>query len=167
MVLQDESTVTVPHFKIIGTQLDTQYSNHIRNNNGFLTHAETKNNQPTPLHLFYQQGRKVFKEVTPLVVEHIHRHLQNLNISADSLKRFWLHQANKTMNELICKRILNKNFEEQFAPIILDQYANTSSAGSIICFHLHHADFTSGDQGLICSFGAGYSVGSVTIEKVD
>ena len=39
--------------------------------------------------------------------------------------------------------------------IILDEYANTSSAGSIIAFHQHPEGFEAGDKGLICSFGAG------------
>jgi beta-ketodecanoyl-[acyl-carrier-protein] synthase len=49
--------------------------------------------------------------------------------------------------------------------IILDEYANTSSAGSIIAFHSAHEDFAPGDTGLICSFGAGYSAGTVFVRK--
>jgi beta-ketodecanoyl-[acyl-carrier-protein] synthase len=48
---------------------------------------------------------------------------------------------------------------------VLDTYANTSSAGSIIAFHKHSADMRAGDKGLICSFGAGYSAGVVVVEK--
>jgi beta-ketodecanoyl-[acyl-carrier-protein] synthase len=48
---------------------------------------------------------------------------------------------------------------------VLDTYANTSSAGSIIAFHKHSEDFKPGDKGLICSFGAGYSAGTVFVEK--
>ena len=51
-------------------------------------------------------------------------------------------------------------------PIILNDYANTSSAGSIIAFHQYKEDFTSGDIGVISSFGAGYSVGSVVVKKI-
>jgi beta-ketodecanoyl-[acyl-carrier-protein] synthase len=49
--------------------------------------------------------------------------------------------------------------------IILDEFANTSSAGSIIAFHRANADFAPGDVGLICSFGAGYSAGTVFVRK--
>ena len=49
--------------------------------------------------------------------------------------------------------------------IILDDYANTSSAGSIIAFHKHQDDMAKGDLGLICSFGAGYSAGTVFVQK--
>jgi 3-oxoacyl-[acyl-carrier-protein] synthase III len=40
--------------------------------------------------------------------------------------------------------------------VILDTYANTSSAGSIIAFHSYQDDLPSGAMhGVICSFGAG------------
>jgi beta-ketodecanoyl-[acyl-carrier-protein] synthase len=49
--------------------------------------------------------------------------------------------------------------------VILDEYANTSSAGSIIAFHTRREGLREGDVGVICSFGAGYSVGSVLVTK--
>ena len=51
------------------------------------------------------------------------------------------------------------------APIVLDRYANTASAGSIIAFHLYNQDLSSGDIGVICSFGAGYSIGSLIVRN--
>jgi beta-ketodecanoyl-[acyl-carrier-protein] synthase len=51
-------------------------------------------------------------------------------------------------------------------PTILDEYANTSSAGSIIAFHKHSEDLSAGEKGVICSFGAGYSAGTVFVEKL-
>ncbi|HBC55759.1 MAG TPA: beta-ketoacyl-ACP synthase III, partial [Gammaproteobacteria bacterium] len=53
------------------------------------------------------------------------------------------------------------------APVILNEFANTSSAGSIIAFHRHHSDVEAGDRGVICSFGAGYSIGSILVQKRD
>jgi 3-Oxoacyl-[acyl-carrier-protein (ACP)] synthase III C terminal len=50
------------------------------------------------------------------------------------------------------------------APVILDEFANTASAGSMIAFHRHRADLEPGDRGEICSFGAGYSIGSVAVQ---
>jgi beta-ketodecanoyl-[acyl-carrier-protein] synthase len=52
------------------------------------------------------------------------------------------------------------------APLILDTYANTASAGSIIAFHEHRSDLQPGDLGVICSFGAGYSIGSVVARRL-
>ena len=77
----------------------------------------------------------------------------------------YLHQANENMNRLISKYILGHEASRDFAPVVLDEYANTSSAGSIIAFHKYKADLKKGDIGVICSFGAGYSVGSVIVQK--
>ena len=48
---------------------------------------------------------------------------------------------------------------------MLDEFANTASAGSIIAFCLNHEDLEKGDCGVICSFGAGYSIGSLVLRK--
>jgi beta-ketodecanoyl-[acyl-carrier-protein] synthase len=151
-------------FEVLGTRLVTSFSNNIRNNFGFLNRTAPEG-QGKPDKLFVQQGRKVFKEVCPMVAEHISEHLAANALSPFDVRRFWLHQANLSMNQLIAKRILGREATESEAPVILDRYANTSSAGSIIAFHLHHADLAAGDVGVISSFGAGYSVGSVILKK--
>ena len=114
---------------------------------------------------FMQNGRKVFKEVLPLVSSHILGHLSDHGWQADDLTRLWLHQANKTMNDFIGKKVLGRVPEDGEQPNILQDYANTSSAGSIIAFSKHSGDMGKGDKGVICSFGAGYSVGSVLVER--
>lgn len=152
-------------FNIIGTRLWTQFSNNIRNNQGFLNRCEINNDPLSADKLFVQQGRKVFKEVCPAVGDHILSHLAKHNIDAQNIKRFWLHQANRTMNELISRRVLGRDASLEEAPIILDRYANTSSAGSIIALHLYQDSLAGGDLGVVSSFGAGYSIGSVILEK--
>ncbi len=152
-------------FMILGTSLKTQFSNNIRNNFGFLNLPE--NSDPnSPDKLFIQKGRSVFKEVVPMVQTHIANHLDNLDIDIQEVKRLWLHQANLSMNQLIAKKLLGRDPDEQEMPIILNDYANTSSAGSIIAFHQTKDDFVSDEIGVISSFGAGYSVGSVVLQKV-
>jgi beta-ketodecanoyl-[acyl-carrier-protein] synthase len=89
-----------------------------------------------------------------------------LGLSASDLRRLWLHQANANMNRLIAAKVLGHDATEDESPTVLDTYANTSSAGSIIAFHKHSADMVEGDTGLICSFGAGYSAGSVFVRRV-
>ena len=113
-----------------------------------------------------QEGLKVFKEVVPMVSDLILEHLQILALRPADLKRLWLHQANIHMNELIGKKVLGRDPLTDEAPVILDEYANTSSAGSIIAFHKYNQDLKSGDLGVICSFGAGYSIGSVIVRKI-
>ena len=151
-------------YEILGTRLKTVYSNNIRNNFGFLNRAD-ENGVGKIDKLFVQNGRKVFKEVCPMVATHITDHLHSVDLDSSQLKRMWLHQANLSMNLLISKRVLGREASEEEAPTILDEYANTSSAGSVIAFHKHRADFASGDIGVLCSFGAGYSIGSIILRR--
>jgi beta-ketodecanoyl-[acyl-carrier-protein] synthase len=81
------------------------------------------------------------------------------------VKRFWLHQANLNMNLLIARKLLGRDAEPHEAPVILDTYANTSSAGSVIAFHKHQDDLPAGSLGVLSSFGAGYSIGSVILRR--
>ena len=151
-------------FGILDTRLITQFSNNIRNNFGFLnrTNHETRDEKDK---LFVQEGRKVFREVVPMVAELILSHLADNEIEASSLRRIWLHQANRNMNDLIAKKVLGQDPNDDLQPTVLDTYANTSSAGSIIAFHKHKQDFKNGETGVICSFGAGYSAGSVIVRR--
>jgi beta-ketodecanoyl-[acyl-carrier-protein] synthase len=147
-----------------GTRLATEFSNHIRNDAGFLNRSEDGERHPHEL-VFRQNGRRVFRDVCPMVAKHIQDHLADLGFEPAQVRRFWLHQANLAMNQLIAKTLLGRPPEPDEAPVILDEYANTSSAGSVIAFHLHRADLQRGDLGVLCSFGAGYSVGSVLLRK--
>jgi beta-ketodecanoyl-[acyl-carrier-protein] synthase len=149
---------------ILGTRLKTQFSNNIRNNFGFLNRAAPEGVGRADK-LFVQEGRKVFREVVPMVSQMIVDHAGDLGIDSTTLKRLWLHQANINMNEMIGKRVLGRDPEPGENVIILDEYANTSSAGSIIAFHKANDDFRPGETGLICSFGAGYSAGTVFVRK--
>ena len=160
-----EDTASRNAWEILGTRLKTQFSNNIRNNFGFLNRAAPEGIGKADK-LFVQEGRKVFKEVVPMVAELIVSHLSDENIAPESLKRMWLHQANINMNDFISRKVLGRDAKPEESPIILDTYANTSSAGSIIAFHKFSDDLKKGDLGVICSFGAGYSAGNVIVRKL-
>lgn len=166
MVVESSSTANSEHvFEILSTKAVTQYSNNIRSNFGYVSRA----NDVDPFagdKLFHQEGRKVFKEVCPMAVEHISEHLSRHKLTSGNIARWWLHQANINMNILISRKLLNRQPSIEEAPIVLDTFANTASAGSIIAFHQHHKDLKNGDIGLLCSFGAGYSIGSLVLKKV-
>ena len=157
-------SATASRWDVLGTKLATQFSNNIRNDFGFLNASEDDERDPHEL-VFRQNGQKVFKEVCPLVIQHITGHLEEHELEPTGVRRFWLHQANLKMNQLIAKGVLGRVPDEDEAPVILDEYANTSSAGSIIAFHKHRDDLGTDDLGVICSFGAGYSVGSVIVRR--
>lgn len=165
ILVESADIAPAKHWEILGTKLKTQFSNNIRNNFGFLnrTHPESRDGKDK---LFVQEGRKVFKEVVPMVATMIIEQSECLGLAAgNDLRRLWLHQANAGMNRLISQRVLGHEANDDESPTVLDTYANTSSAGSIIAFHHHSDDLVAGDIGLICSFGAGYSAGTVFVRK--
>lgn len=151
-------------FEILGTKLLSTFSNNIRNNAGFMSRAEDRDPDDRD-QLFRQEGRKVFKEVCPLAADHIEKHLSSLGLAPHDVRRFWLHQANLSMNLFIGRKLLGRDATADDAPVILDEFANTASAGSIIAFHRHKDDIRAGQIGVICSFGAGYSIGSAVLKK--
>ncbi|WP_372573837.1 beta-ketoacyl-ACP synthase III [Ruegeria jejuensis] len=165
VVLERAEDAKGTHFEVLSTRCATKFSNNIRNNNGFLRRSRPAGMEDRRDMQFMQNGRKVFKEVLPMVSQHITDHMTDEGVGSADLKRLWLHQANKTMNDFIGKKVLGREPEAGEQPNILQDYANTSSAGSIIAFSKYSDDLTEGDLGLICSFGAGYSVGSVIVRR--
>lgn len=164
IVEHTETSRAAECWEIVGTKLATKYSNNIRNDFGFMN-RDTEADFFDSGKLFRQNGRKVFKEVSPAAAEHIALHLSEAGLAVDAVRRFWLHQANLNMNRLVMKRLLGRDATEDEAPVVLDEFANTASAGSIIAFHRHRDDYAAGEFGVICSFGAGYSIGSVIVRR--
>ncbi len=165
VVVEDLSTSKADaSWEILGTRLATKFSNNIRNNAGFLNRAAPEHRDDADK-LFVQQGRKVFKEVSPMVADLIAGHLDSVGIAPAAIKRMWLHQAYGTMNQWIARKVLGRDASPTEAPSVLEEYANTSSCGSIITFHKNRDGIDHGDVGVICSFGAGYSVGCIIVKK--
>ncbi|MEW9797199.1 beta-ketoacyl-ACP synthase III [Alteromonas sp. CYL-A6] len=164
-VLEQAETASSAHmYDVLSTKALTKFSNNIRSNFGYMTRAEDVDPYG-PDKLFHQAGRKVFKEVCPMAADHLEQHLARHNMTPADVTRWWLHQANINMNTLICKRLLGREASAEEAPIVLDEFANTASAGSVIAFGKHHTDLKAGDIGVLCSFGAGYSIGSLILKK--
>ena len=165
IVESEETCSASDSFEILSTKTFTQYSNNIRSNFGYVLNA----NDTDPLdktQYFSQNGRTVYKEVCPMAAKHLSDHLGSLDLKNEDIKRWWLHQANINMNKLICSILLDRQPSEEEAPIVLDQFANTASAGSLIAFNMYHEDLEQGDLGVICSFGAGYSIGSLVVKRL-
>src|SRR5690606_10694453 len=102
-VIVESSDAAAPGgWDVLGTRLKTTFSNNIRNNFGFLNRAarptesldapasssEAAGRQDDKL--FVQQGRKVFKDVVPMVSEMIVDHAAELGVDPTTLKRMWL-----------------------------------------------------------------------------
>ncbi len=151
-------------YEILDTKAAKIFSNNIRSNIGFMVNAHD-DNPFREYNYFHQEGRKVYKEVCPMAAEHIQANVEAAGIQVGDVKRWWLHQANINMNQLIAKKLLGRIPDDKEAPTVLDTYANTASAGSLISFNLNHEDLERGDYGVLCSFGAGYSIGSLVVRK--
>jgi beta-ketodecanoyl-[acyl-carrier-protein] synthase len=115
---------------------------------------------------FLQNGHTVFRELVPAVIRLVKGHLAEQEMDIARVRRVWLHQANIHMNEMAARRILGEKPTQDRAPIILDEFANTAGAGCIIAFHRTRHDFESGEIGVLCSFGAGYSIGCLVLERL-
>ena len=165
VVLEAEDQCRSAHsYEILGSKAQTIFSNNIRSNFGYVARAEDAE-VFGPENLFHQNGRKVFKDVCPLAADHLQQQIAAVGLEVGDVRRWWLHQANLNMNQLITRRLLGRDTTQDEAPIVLDEFANTASAGSIIAFSRFHEDLVSGDHGVICSFGAGYSIGSLVLRK--
>lgn len=166
-VLESTDTCTSEHaFKVLNTKQFTHFSQNIRCEKSYTDHCFEPEELPYERSFFQQEGRKVFKELLPLVTNFITEQLGDCKLAATDLKRMWLHQANLNMNMFAIKKLLGRLPEGLEAPIILDEFANVASSGSVIAFHRYQDDFKSGEKGIICSFGAGYSIGSLIVEKL-
>jgi beta-ketodecanoyl-[acyl-carrier-protein] synthase len=152
-------------WEILSTRMMSKFSNNIRNNAGYLDRCDPET-IGTDGRLFHQQGRRVYKDVVPLASKFIADHIAAHDLQPSQLGRYWLHQANLNMNELIAERILGRAASRTEAPIILDEYGNTASAGSLIAFSQHQADLAAGSYGMMASFGAGYSLGSLLLQRM-
>jgi beta-ketodecanoyl-[acyl-carrier-protein] synthase len=162
---REDLCTTDSGYRIIDSSLATQFSNNIRNNRGAFDRS-CPEKMYAPDKLFYQQGRKVFKEVTPMVIEKVLSMLAKHGIESTDVKRYWLHQANINMNRVICEKLLGKDFDFLQAPVVLDEFANAAASGSIVALHRYYDGLQAGDYGVLCSFGAGYSIGCIILQKV-
>ncbi|MEJ7601522.1 MAG: beta-ketoacyl-ACP synthase III [Kofleriaceae bacterium] len=164
LVVEPTARAKPGSWEILSTQMASKWSNTIRNNRGYLDRCDpsTENNIDK---LFHQQGRRVFKDVVPMASKFIVDHIAAHDLTPAQVSRYWLHQANGPMNTLIAKRILDREATREEAPIILDEFGNTASAGSLIAFSRHNRDLPAGSYGMMASFGAGYSLGSLLLQR--
>lgn len=166
LVLEPVAKAKPGSWEILSTKMLSKWSpTAIRNNLGYLNRCDPST-QYNDDKLFHQHGRKVFKEVVPLASKFITEHLAANDLTPDKVSRYWLHQANQKLNEVVAEWVLGHVPSRAEAPIILDEYGNTASAGSLIAFSLHSDDLAKGNYGVMCSFGAGYSLGALLLQKM-
>jgi len=155
-------------WEILDTRTWTEFSNNIRSNFGFLNRASQERTDIVEIegNLIKQVGNKVFKEVTVAASRFMKEFLADRGLSPEDVRRYWLHQANGRMNAMIMKLVLGHEVDDDRAPIVLSRFGNTAAAGAMIAFNQNSDDLKAGDYGLICAFGAGYSIAAALIRKM-
>ncbi len=155
-------------FEIVDTRGWTQFSNSIRTNFGFLSRLSQDDVSILEMegNMIKQVGNKVFKEVTVAGHQFIVDFLAEHGHTPNTMRRFWLHQANARMNAMILKLAFGKDVGQDRAPTVLERLGNTAAAGAIIALHENHEDMHEGDFGLLCAFGAGYSIGGALLRMM-
>lgn len=165
-ILGDASAAVVlqadqPGFEIISCRLVSKFSNNVRNNCGFLNRCDAENRDLADK-LFYQRGRRVFRDIVKLVPRVIEAQLGEHKLTVSDVGRFWLHQANARLNASIGDRLVGQGGNGRL-PTVLETHANTAAAGALLTFDKHRDGLREGDYGVMCAFGAGYTVGSLLL----
>ena len=163
---RSDDAVAADRWEILGTKLATQFSNNIRNDFGFLNIARGRRARPARVDLPPERAAwcsarcaRWSPRTSPPT---------STRLGFDRRRRpSLLAPPGQPEDEPADRqgRARSRCRPTTKHRSVLDEYANTSSAGSIIAFHEHRDDLVDGDVGVICSFGAGYSVGSVIVRR--
>jgi beta-ketodecanoyl-[acyl-carrier-protein] synthase len=152
-------------FEILSSASLSRFSSNVRNNGGFLNRCDPERRDAADK-LFYQDGRRVFGDIVRLVPRFVRDQLEAAGLRVTDLSRCWLHQANGRMNEAIASRLLGDDVDPERVPSVLSDLGNTAAAGALVAFDRHRDDLPPGATGLLCAFGAGYTIGSQLLRRV-
>ncbi|WP_157015938.1 beta-ketoacyl-ACP synthase III [Mesorhizobium xinjiangense] len=164
----EDGAEPVGHFELVDTRNWTQFSNNIRSNFSYLNRAaeDDVSRVPSEGNLIKQQGNRVFKDVTVASHRFIVDFLAEHGHTPRTVRRFWLHQANGKMNALILKMAFGEVVDHDRAPMVLDELGNTAAAGAVVALQQNFKDMEPGDYGLLCTYGAGYSIGGALLRRL-
>lgn len=108
------------------------------------------------------QGTRVYRHGTALTINFVEEYLSKHGLSVDSFDYFIFHQANiRMLNEVAGQMKIPK--EKMLTN--LEHVGNTAAASIPVCLSQQHeaGTFKKGNRLLLCSFGAGYTVGIVDL----
>jgi beta-ketodecanoyl-[acyl-carrier-protein] synthase len=158
-----------PIYSVVNSEVWTEFSSNIRSNFGFLNRTATTTAQTLSAHiddkLVTQVGNKVFKDIVFAASNFMRSFLARNEISLGQIDRFWLHQANLKLIRSLMRHLAGDELATR-VPIVLDRIGNVASPGSLIAFHETRTEIPLGGFGIICSFGAGYSIGCLLLQRV-
>lgn len=100
-------------------------------------------------------GPKILNFSLKVSIHHIETLLANLNIQLEDIDYFFLHQANKIINETIRKKL---NLNHGNCPDSLRNYGNTSSGSIPVTINTSNTKWNEkGKHSIFCGFGIGLS----------
>ena len=119
------------------------------------------------------QGRKVYEFALSHVPAAMKKCLDDANIEIDQLKKIFIHQANKKMDEAIAKRfyrLYKAHMPEDILPMNIAEFGNSSVATIPTLFNLvlkqnykgHRLN--KGDIILFASVGSGMNINAITYQ---
>lgn len=114
---------------------------------------------------FYQDGRKVYRDVVPRVVAESAAFIERNGLVVDDIRRFWFHQPSQLFLGAVVKRLLKDEIPSPRVAVSLDEYGNTSSCGAVLCL-AQDESIRPGDHGLVAVFGAGYTIGLTLLRSL-
>ncbi len=114
------------------------------------------------LHYVKQDGQAVFKFAVRKTEEIARRIMQRNNISADDLSLFVSHQANR---RIIMSASEKLGIDPSKVIINIERFGNTTAATIPLALNdaVNEGRLKKGDLVLLCSVGAGFTVGSILL----
>lgn len=144
------------------------------NETDFIFYGKSYNSEDLNGNKFIKmQGRKVYEFALNHVPAAMKQCLDQANIDIDDLKKIFIHQANKKMDEAIVKRfyrLYKKPMREDNLPMNIEEFGNSSVATVPTLFDLvlkqnyKGHSLKKGDIILFASVGAGMNINAITYQ---
>jgi len=114
------------------------------------------------MHYVKQDGGTVFKFAVRKTEEIARRIMLRNNISPDELDLFVSHQANRRIIQAATEKL---GIDQAKVIINIERFGNTTAATIPLALNdaVHDGRLKKGDLVLLCSVGAGFTVGSVLL----
>jgi len=114
-------------------------------------------------HYVYQEGPQVFKYAVKEMAQVSLEILERNGLTGEDLALFVPHQANLRIIQANAKKI---RIDHEKVAVNIDRYANTTAATIPLCLYdaiVEEKRLQKGDYFVLCSFGAGFTWGSVLL----